>query len=132
LSAINHLFLFIDTPCNSVLRQLNGNIVHNVGRSCKWTIELPESKRVILSVVSIKMTDDPLCYKETLQAKGKSSSILFRTCGTMKPQPVISFKNRVTVEHIVRASSLSDSSFKLQWESIDSGIDNNIFDTGII
>ena len=77
------------------------------------------------------MTDDPTCYKETLQAKESDNSVLFRTCGNLKPQPVVSFTNRVLIEHVVRERRLTRSKFVLQWESIDEDVNTNIFDTGI-
>lgn len=57
--------------------------------------------------------------------------MLFRTCGNLKPQPVVSFTNRVLIEHVVRERRLTRSKFVLQWESIDEDVNTNIFDTGI-
>ena len=83
-----------------------------------------------MKVLSVELTDDPTCYKETLQAKESGNSVLFRTCGNLKPKPVVSFTNRVEIEHVVRERRLTRSKFVLQWESIDEDANTNIFDTG--
>lgn len=121
-----------ETPCNSILRQANGHIYQSSSKTCKWTIELPPNKRAILSVVSVNLADDPMCSKDVLQAKDSiSSSTLFKTCGNLKPLPVMSFTNRVEINRIFTDEpSVLKSNFKIRWESIDSDLNNNIFDTG--
>ena len=86
----------------------------------------------MLTVDEIKMVDDPECKKEVFEARdGRSSSspILFRTCGSLIPRPVMSTSNVIYVTHRV-FTQVERSRVKMTWRSVDKSIKNDIFNPG--